>query len=196
MTTTQPATVPNPGADDALEVLQRSAPQDDFSYLTDWALKFLDMLVPENHPAREPLNLLAEHMEVLARSARDRANGVAGVPTGTPSQREVEQAVVRGAIRPVKEALVAYPIAIQVIASADQLEAFRAERGLGRDWHEPDNQNIEAHTSPGTFDNASLHPYYLEQSVFFYDTSDEDSPVPVAAANLAALCSWATGYQA
>ena len=87
--------------------------------------------------------------------------------------------------------------AMQMINSRAQLLKLKDELGVRNDWHEPDEQGVDARVYGQSFDNAgfwgpSLAPYqsHTEQHVVLYKGGR-----PVAAVNLATLFAWATGLQ-
>lgn len=45
---------------------------------------------------------------------------------------------------------------IKQIHKRSELQALAQELGVGRDWHEPDNQSVDAFTFGGHFDNAGF----------------------------------------
>lgn len=81
----------------------------------------------------------------------------------------------------------------QMIDNPETLEAVRKMLGARDDWHEPDEQGIEASftniATEGNFDNAFCDD--SEMYVSLYDTETCET----VAINLAMLLAWATGYR-
>jgi hypothetical protein len=77
------------------------------------------------------------------------------------------------------------------INTHEELVEFKKAAGLRDDWHEPDEQNIDARLSEQwpTFDNAFGDD--SEQHVILYNMHTTES----VAINLATLLAWATGYR-
>lgn len=90
--------------------------------------------------------------------------------------------------------------------------AWAKERGLRRDWHEPDEQEITARVegTPLNFDNAMgvgewygpgpAHLRHAELHVIFSERGPDEDGKPtrgpdLACVNLATLCAWATGLE-
>jgi len=85
-----------------------------------------------------------------------------------------------------------------------ELEQFRAGYRLRRDWHEPDEQGINAYVIGNHLDNAmgpTVERGFGELNVVFGVEFEPDTTgrtfTPVAVVNLATLLSWATdGHRA
>lgn len=88
------------------------------------------------------------------------------------------------------------------IDSPEELAAFAAEHKLRVDWHEPDEQDVDAVVKGNDFDNAGFWP---EDKSHHMTTSRGSKLVekhvvlkvegkPVAAVNLATLLAWATEF--
>lgn len=82
------------------------------------------------------------------------------------------------------------------IDTPEQLAEFHRQVGTRPDWHEPDEQDLEARVFGMSFDNAGFwarseltYQIHEEQHVVFYVRG-----FPVAALNLASLCSWGAAY--
>lgn len=84
------------------------------------------------------------------------------------------------------------------INSAADLEAFRAQHGLRTDWHEPDNNGIDAQVIGHTLDNAMgptvEHGFGELNVVLLEEAQDGEGGTfdPIAVVNLATLLGWAT----
>lgn len=87
----------------------------------------------------------------------------------------------------------------RITTRTDLVELART-LGVRKDWHEPDEQDVNAQVWGSSFDNAgfwplgehTMHPESLEQHVILWqDGNDEEYAV-----NLATLFAWATGYEA
>jgi len=83
------------------------------------------------------------------------------------------------------------------ISTKAELIEVAQELGVRPDWHEPDEQEVEATTHGLTFDNAgfwgesrSHYRSHEEQHVVLYKEGEA-----VAAVNLATLFAWATGLE-
>lgn len=82
------------------------------------------------------------------------------------------------------------------LRSKEQLEEFRRTYGLRKDWHEPDNEDVDAKVIGQHFDNTGCWGYdredlpmdapWREMTVLLFVKGD-----PVAEANLADLLAWA-----
>ena len=95
---------------------------------------------------------------------------------------------------------------MQVITTREQLIEFQREHGLRKDWHEPDEQDIDAHVDGAVLDNAQTfptgwdhHPRDAEQWQAGASYSEltvilRKDGEPVAAVNLATLLAFATGW--
>lgn len=92
------------------------------------------------------------------------------------------------------------PDRLRTIHTRDEFIALSRELGVSGDWHEPDEQEVDAITRGHSFDNAGFWPQdparqipteILERHVIFIKDGK-----PVAAVNLATLCAWASGYGA
>lgn len=88
---------------------------------------------------------------------------------------------------------------IKRITRRAELLALAKELGVNADWHEPDNQDVEAAVLGSNFDNCGTwgpgcdvpeSASYRELSVMLYQDG-----TPVAEVNLATLFAWATGYE-
>lgn len=185
MTATQPASAPlvdNPGLDGAVDILTQYARIDPNDTVVTQALTFLEILIPADHPTHPLAHNLCKALRALRSIGTTDSGGDS--PLNTLGQT-------------LKAALTFDPVRIQVLRTAEHLEAFQREHGLRGDWHEPDEQNITTRVTLGSFDNCSSSPYHLEQSVIFMKTDPDLERVaqPIAAANLALLCAWATGLR-
>ncbi len=88
-----------------------------------------------------------------------------------------------------------------VRSRADLLDLAR-ELGVRPDWHEPDNEDVEAIVFGDTFDNAGFwgRRFRLEKKQGFLSADEEMNVLlvkngePVAEVNLATLFSWACGF--
>lgn len=83
------------------------------------------------------------------------------------------------------------------ITKKSELVALAAELGVRSDWHEPDEQDVEASVHGRFFgndgfwaDHRSHYMEYEEQHVVLYQSGRV-----VAAVNLATLFAWATGLE-
>ena len=84
------------------------------------------------------------------------------------------------------------------VTTRQELLELKAELGVSMDWHEPDEQEVDARVYGQSFDNAgfwgpNVDPYlsYAEMAVVLYKEGRG-----VAIVNLATLFAWATGYEA
>lgn len=170
--------VSNPGIREAMKAIE-SAAKYGKDYTTQWAVDFLGLLIPADHPAYDPFCAVRARHDRLWESTDSEK-----CPTGFP--------LLRGPLTMLEKEFTYQPLWIQEIRTKNELLAFRDRMKLRSSWHEPDEVNVSTVTTPGTFDNCSSGLYYLEQSVLFLDTTNRDVPVVVASANLATLCSWAT----
>lgn len=77
------------------------------------------------------------------------------------------------------------------IINRDEFRQLANELGVRSDWHEPDEQEVEANVRGVSFDNAGFWPHpersFEEQHVVIYQMGRA-----VAAINLATLCAWAS----
>lgn len=84
------------------------------------------------------------------------------------------------------------------------LKALAAELGVRPDWHEPDNQGVDALVSGHMLDNAgfwgvdgtgTLPSAYQELWITITKEDEGVKPYPVAEVNLAMLLAWSCGYE-
>lgn len=77
------------------------------------------------------------------------------------------------------------------ITERGELQALARELGVRPDWHEPDEQDVDATVRGISFDNAGFWPepskIFEEMHVILWKGNE-----PVAAVNLATLCAWAS----
>lgn len=85
------------------------------------------------------------------------------------------------------------------ITNRSELRALADRLGVRSDWHEPDEQDITAEVKGVSFDNAGFWgdpernlPPEIEEFHLIIKVDGE----PVAAVNLATLCSWASEPEA
>lgn len=95
---------------------------------------------------------------------------------------------------------------MQTITTREQLVEFARQHELREDWHEPDEQNVDAYVDGGKLDNAHTFPtgwdhrpgdaepwqagaLYSELTVILRCDGE-----PVAAVNLASLLAFAGGW--
>ena len=86
---------------------------------------------------------------------------------------------------------------LRQITTREEFVTLRNELGVRVDWHEPDEQEVDARVVGASFDNAGFwgspqtsYKAYEELHVVLYKEGD-----PVAAVNLATLCAWASGLE-
>lgn len=77
---------------------------------------------------------------------------------------------------------------MKTITHVGHLKEVAKELGVRHDWHEPDEQGVEAEVTGCQFDNACADGGGIELMVVF--TKDGK---PVAQVNLATLCAFACG---
>lgn len=112
--------------------------------------------------------------DILARS-HERRTGHAFVPALAPNWRG--QDTGEGALK-----------SIPVLRDREAFRAFKKEYGLRDDWHEPDEQGIDAKVIGASFDNAGFPE--IEMQVLFIKRENGGESW-VARVNLANLCAWA-----
>lgn len=78
---------------------------------------------------------------------------------------------------------------IPVIMDREAFRAFKREYGLRDDWHEPDEQGIDAKVMGAHFDNSGFPE--IEMQVLFIKRENGGESW-VARVNLANLCAWAS----
>lgn len=89
---------------------------------------------------------------------------------------------------------------VQRIQTRSELMRLKAELGVREDWHEPDEQGLNAYVVGDHLDNAmgsGLDHTHGELQVIITKRgySDDSKPYPYAVINLATLLAWATGYE-
>lgn len=86
---------------------------------------------------------------------------------------------------------------MKLIHSKAELQKLRDELGVRADWHEPDEQEVDAVVYGHSFDNAGFwgrpESQGLESEEMHVVISKDGHPV--AAVNLATLLGWATGLE-
>lgn len=89
-------------------------------------------------------------------------------------------------------------MAVQKVTTRAELIALKRALGVRDDWHEPDEQGVDAVIAGKSFDNAGFWP--AESNPFAAPEVIEQYVIicrggqSVAVVNLATLFSWATGY--
>jgi hypothetical protein len=71
------------------------------------------------------------------------------------------------------------------IQTRQEMYDLRTTLGVRMDWHEPDQQDVDAEVQNGTFDNA-----HCDESEAFIRITKNDTEYRI---NLAILCAWAAG---
>lgn len=93
---------------------------------------------------------------------------------------------------------------IERINTREELKALAKKLGVRPDWHEPDEQGVNALVSGHMLDNAgfwgqggvgTLPSAYQELWVTITVEEEGVKPRPVAEVNLAMLLAWSCGYE-
>lgn len=91
---------------------------------------------------------------------------------------------------------------MEIITTRDELIALAARLRVRPDWHEPDEQGVDATVDGHALDNAGFwptdsvrewNPDLSSESIELHVTLRQDGKA-IAAVNLATLLSWACGH--